>query len=1526
MPDDYSASTSTTGTVAVGGSVTGTIETARERDWIAVELVAGHTYRFDLQGAPSGHGTLSDTFLRRILDAEGNKSTGDGENRTYNDDFGASRDSRVTFTATVTGTYYVEVSGDRDETGTYTLSVADLTPEPSPASGTADTARAAAEDLGDITALNGPRFPRGTLEGEAGERDWFTFTLTEAKAVGLGLRQQDANADFFLEDAEGNVLHSSTLSGTTSEALDVTLLAGTYYVRVDAQEAGRNDYVFRYGVSAPDAEEVARLEAEREAAEQVAPQSVSEPAGEDLPADLATSGRVLVGETVTGRIGDVGDRDWFAVELVAGKRYAIDLKGVWTHTATLYDPHLYGIHDANGDLIPGTEDGDGGAVLNSLVHFKAPADGIYYIAAGYDDVSVYGSDHSYGTDGTYELSVSEVADDYAADTGTTGTVAVGSSATGEIEFPGERDWFAVELEKGETYRFHLQGASTEGETLDYPFLYGIHDADGNLIPGTSDDTADSGRDNLVFRLQAPVDGVVHFQAPADGTYYVAVGGADSTDRGAYTLSATSLLGAGDDYVGSIRTSGIAEVGVPTTAEIERRGDRDWFAVTLEAGKVYKVELKGVNSGNGTLWNPYLLGIHDADGNLVPGTTDDNGGHITDSLVYFEPTVAGTYYVAARGVRGNEGTYTVLVSEVPDDFSSDSGTAGTLAVGSSVTGEVELDGDRDWFAVELQAGYTYRFDLEGEDTGKGTLADPRLYGIYDANGDLIPGTTDGDGGVVRNSLVQFEAPADGTYYVAAGGSGPGAGTYTLSAIQLPPDIAADTSTAGTVAVGGSVRGVIETPGDRDWFAVELVAGKLYAVGLKGTWTQDGTLFDPYLHGIHDADGNPIPGTSNDDGGYGLNSLVYVEAPADGTYYIAAGYDTPRPGSNYGIYGTYELAVSEIADDYAADTGTTGTVAVGGSATGDIDIPADGDWFAVTLEADKTYKFELKGALSGNGTLRDPYLRGIHDADGNLIPGTTNNDTGSGGFDSRVYFTPIEDGTYYVAAGSAGGHMGTYTVLVAEVPDDYAADTGTRGTVAAGGSVTGEVKVDGDRDWFAVELEVGHTYRIDLEGMYTGKGTLRDPYLHGIHDADGNPIPGTTNDDSGYGGSNSRVLFTPTADGTYYVAAGADGSRTGTYTLSVTSLLGAGDDYVASTRTSGSVAVGGSVTGEVERREDRDWFAVTLEAGKTYQIDLKGRISDDGTLMNPYIHGIHDGEGNLLPGTVNDNGIRTGANSQVYFRPETDGTYYVAAGGDGEVFGGTYTLSVSEARDDYVANTQTEGTVAVGDSATGEIERPGDRDWFAVELVAGKTYRIDLEGRSTDKGTLTQPFLHWIRDADGNGVPGTSHADRAANSLGTLTFRPEAGGTYYVEAGSWFSHPDHLGTYTLSVTDVTPKLDVAADTGTIGTVSVGSSVSSAIGYAGDNDWFAVELLAGKKYRFDLEGLWTDKGTLRDPYLRGIHDATGALIDGTTDDDGGTRYNSQMTFTPVTDGAYYVAAGAYRDRTGSYTLAVEEVVDAI
>ena len=108
---------------------------------------------------------------------------------------------------------------------------------------------------------------------------------------------------------------------------------------------------------------------------------------------------------------------------------------------------------------------------------------------------------------------------------------------------------------------------------------------------------------------------------------------------------------------------------------------------------------------------------------------------------------------------------------------------------------------------------------------------------------------------------------------------------------------------------------------------------------------------------------------------------------------------------------------MSDDYTSNTQTTGAVTVGGSTTGDIETGGDQDWFEVTLEAGKTYQIDLEGSRTGEGTLRNPYLRGVHDEHGDLIAGTTNKNGGTGR-NSRVFFTAEEDGTYYVAAGAAG----------------------------------------------------------------------------------------------------------------------------------------------------------------------------------------------------------------------------------------------------------------------------------------------------------------------------------------------------------------------------------------------------------------------------------------------------------------------------------------------------------------------------
>ena len=111
-----------------------------------------------------------------------------------------------------------------------------------------DGIRSGAIDLGDITDQDGVIFRRDSVDGTDDVVAYYKFTLTVTREVGLGLRKQDANGDLYLEDAGGEVLYSSESGGSADEWILENLNAGTYYIRMEAQEAESNDYGLRYGV------------------------------------------------------------------------------------------------------------------------------------------------------------------------------------------------------------------------------------------------------------------------------------------------------------------------------------------------------------------------------------------------------------------------------------------------------------------------------------------------------------------------------------------------------------------------------------------------------------------------------------------------------------------------------------------------------------------------------------------------------------------------------------------------------------------------------------------------------------------------------------------------------------------------------------------------------------------------------------------------------------------------------------------------------------------------------------------------------------------------------------------------------------------------------------------------------------------------------------------------------------------------------------------------------------------------------
>ena len=924
--------------------------------------------------------------------------------------------------------------------------------------------------------------------------------------------------------------------------------------------------------------------------------SVSEPAGEDLPADDTTTGVVALGDPATGEIGTVNDHDWFAVEMVAGVRYRIDIMGSDTGSGTLSDPYFLGLYDSEGSRV-GWGRNDGGEGRNSRAFYTPDENGTYYIAAGAG---------AYRT-GTYTVSVG-LGDDYSDGTDTTGEVAVGGTAEGEIEMRRDRDWFAVTLAAGEEYRIDLKGDSTGDGTLEDPFLFGVHDSNGSRIDGTMSDNSGEALNARVL-----------FRPTESGTYYIAAGGY-GTETGTYTLAveATGAPPRADDHPADTETTAtIAVGGTAAAGVIENGGDRDWFAVELEAGTRYRINMLGLYGGDGTLEDPKLYGIFDSDGERVANSALDDGDAARNNRKYFTPETTGTYYVEAGGAGHHVGAYSVSVARAWDRVEAMARTIPLDATGAgTITGELENNwgmsigvmpsdpADFDWYAVTLEADVRYRFDLTGYWTNDGTLTDMAIRGIYDGNGNVFEGTQNGfwihyPAGFLDNARVHFTPDEAGTYYLAVEGV-LNSGSYRVS---VRPAAADDFSEAlgehGTVVVNATplaetaqeaayrlwadgeagnlhgrrnttelkvdipvasattTSGEIENAGDRDWFAVELEADTEYQIDLMGVSTRDGTLMNPKLYGLRDSQGNRIDGTGDDDGGFRDNSRVVFTPDEGGTYYI--GVEAHGNGT-----GTYTVAVTEtetFTDDQSGGRETALTVAADGSATGTIELPGDQDWFAVTLEANVLYRIDLKGDSTGDGTLRDPKLYGVYDSNGNSKGiGNDDGDRNAWTFlNSYAFFDPDADGTYYIRAGAYMHWTGTYKVQVTEIVDDFAADTSTTGTVAVGGTAMGEIETRGDRDWFAADLEAGTRYRVDVMGSGTRNGTLEDPVLRGIHDSEGDQISGTSNEalveypwnPEDY---DARVFFTPDEAGTYYIATSGStypgGSHLGTYTVAVT----------------------------------------------------------------------------------------------------------------------------------------------------------------------------------------------------------------------------------------------------------------------------------------------------------------------------------------------------------------------------------------
>ena len=132
------------------------------------------------------------------------------------------------------------------------------------------------------------------------------------------------------------------------------------------------------------------------------------------------------------------------------------------------------------------------------------------------------------------------------------------------------------------------------------------------------------------------------------------------------------------------------------------------------------------------------------------------------------------------------------ANAPADIPGDSTSTSTIALGTPITGVLEVNGDHDWYAVNLVAGTRYQITLNGVAVeGYGALEDPYIY-LRNASGALIAQNDDIRAGVLRNSRLNWVATASGQYFLdASSWEERFVGGYQLSIFEfIPPTYTLD----------------------------------------------------------------------------------------------------------------------------------------------------------------------------------------------------------------------------------------------------------------------------------------------------------------------------------------------------------------------------------------------------------------------------------------------------------------------------------------------------------------------------------------------------------------------------------------------------------------------------------------------------------------------------------------------------------------------------------------------------------------
>ena len=467
-----------------------------------------------------------------------------------------------------------------------------------------------------------------------------------------------------------------------------------------------------------------------------------------------------------------------------------------------------------------------------------------------------------------------------------------------------------------------------------------------------------------------------------------------------------------------------------------------------------------------------------------------------------------------------------------------------------------------------------------------------------------------------------------------------------------------------------------------------------------------------------------------------------------------------------------------------------------------------------------------------------------------------------------------------------------------------------TLEAGETYTGTISaIDDPGDWFILNLVTGEDYHFQVtEGtlsyfsitLYNSKGQLY-AYSNGALNT-----------------STTQVIEgTALESGTYYIGVKSYSSSYGTYTVTYNTVdleatITEFKDAPDTIETPYSISTGETFSGNLNYTDSdkQDWIAINLVAGQDYRLQVTEGSASFVSMR------LYNSEGVIY--AYSNGALNTSTTQVIEGTALESGTYYIAVKYDSSY--GSYTVTyntvtldptLTELRD-APGTIATPYSIAAGETFSGNMNSSDNDsstgDWIAINLVAGRDYRIQLTEGSASSVSMR------LYDSTGTLY---AYSNGSLNTSTTQVIQGTAleSGSYYIAVKYDSSYGSYTVTYdTVSLdTTLTEFLDAPGTIATPYSIAAGETfkgnMNSADGNSSTNDWIAVNLVAGQTYHIQLT-----EGTISSATVK-LYDSQGNLFTNAT---GSTNSTAFIDTTITNSGIYYIAANS-SSSYGSYTISV-------